>query len=106
MTILNKVKIVGNELSLRCDVTTVSGINSMVNIVWMKNGTTVKEMDNDRIHISNISNDSNHISTLQFLYLNEDDENEYTCRVTFLDTNYTSKPVELNNFNCKFMLSF
>ena len=101
MTILNKEKIIGNELSLRCDVTTVSGVNN-VNIVWIKNGITVKEMNNDRIYISKVSNGNNHISTLRFLYLNEDDENNYTCNVTFLDTNYTSEPVELNGFYCKF----
>ena len=42
MTALNNLTI-NNPLSLTCNVTTVSGINSSVDIVWMTNGTKFNE---------------------------------------------------------------
>ena len=100
ITVLN-TQTVGSELSLKCDVTTVRGVTSSAEIVWMKNGTTVEDMNNSRINISPTDSiGNNYISVLQFSYLSEDDENEYICTVTILNTS-TSESVELNSFNCK-----
>lgn len=100
ITVLN-TQTVGSELSLQCDATTVRGITSSTEIVWMRNGMAIEEMNNSRINISPTdSNGNNYTSVLQFSYLGEDDENEYTCTVTILDTS-TSESVGLNSFNCK-----
>jgi len=45
VTALNN-QTIGIPLSLRCNVTTVSGINSSVDIVWIKNDTEI-EREND-----------------------------------------------------------
>ena len=37
---------VGQSLTLQCEVTTVRGINSRVDIVWSSNGTELQRMDN------------------------------------------------------------
>ena len=96
VTILeNKRKTVGSKLSLKCSVTTVMGISSSVEILWIKNGTIVNETNNGRI---SFQNDSTHTSILQFSYLSEDDESNYTCSATILDSN-NSKLIELSNFN-------
>ena len=103
ITILN-TQTVGSELSLKCDVTTVRGVTSNAEIVWMRNDTAIEEMNNSRISISPTdSNGNSYTSFLKFSYLSEDDESEYTCRVTILDTN-TSESVGLNSFNCKSIL--
>ena len=96
VTILeNKRKTVGSKLSLKCSVTTVMGISSSVEILWIKNGTIVNETNNGRI---SFQNDSTHTSILQFSYLNEDDESNYTCSATILDSN-NSTLIELSNFD-------
>ena len=97
VTILeNKRKTVGSTLSLKCNVTTVMGISSSVEILWIKNGTIVNETNNSRIKI--FRNDSTHTSILQFSYLSEDDESNYTCSAMIRDNN-NSKLIELSNFD-------
>ena len=97
VTILeNKRKTVGSTLSLKCNVTTVMGISSRVEILWIRNGTIVNETNNGRIRI--FRNDSTHTSILQFSYLSEDDESNYTCSATILDSN-NSELIELSNFD-------
>ena len=97
VTILeNKRKTVGSTLSLKCNVTTVMGISSNVEILWIKNGTIVNETNNGRIRI--FRNDSTHTSILQFSYLSEGDESNYTCSAMIHDSN-NSKLIELSNFD-------
>ena len=81
----NNNKIVGSALSLECDVVISSGVNvtSNLNLVWIKNGTSVEEMNNGRIKI----HDNTTSSILQFSYLSEEDEGVYTCNATFRDSN-------------------
>ena len=81
----NNNKIVGSALSLECDVVKASGVNvtSSLDLVWMKNGTSVEEMDDGRIKI----HDNTTSSILQFSYLSEEDEGVYTCNATFRDSN-------------------
>ena len=95
VAILNSKSTVGSELSLGCNVTTVMGVSSSVEIVWIKNGTIVEETSDDRIRTSN---ENIHTSILQFLYLSEDDESDYTCNATIRDTG-NSKTIKLNNFD-------
>ena len=105
----NKTRTVGSELSLECNVTTVRGITSELKVVWMKNYSTIEKTDNSRIIISSTRVDSDesivYASTLQFLYLSEDDENVYSCSVTIIGTETSmTSDYELNNFNGKFIL--
>ena len=96
VAILNSKNTVGSELSLGCNVTTVMGVSSSVEIVWIKNGTIVEETSDGRIRI--FINDNVHTSILQFLYLSEDDESDYTCNAMIRDTG-NSKTIKLNNFD-------
>ena len=96
VAILNSKKTVGSELSLECSVTTVMGVSSSVEIVWIKNGTIVEETSDGRIRIFDDNNV--HTSALQFLYLSENDESDYTCNATIRDTG-NSKTIKLNNFD-------
>ena len=100
VTILKKLT-VGSELSLRCDVVSVRGINSGIDIVWMRNGTAIEKTDDNRMSISSTTISSNiHSSILQFLYLSENDESVYSCKATVCNSS-NSKSVELKKFNCK-----
>ena len=45
MTAINN-QTVGQLLTLQCEVTTVRGITSRVNIVWSSNGTVLRRMNN------------------------------------------------------------
>ena len=100
VVVFNNKKTIGRELSLGCNVTTVRGVTSDVEIVWLKDDTILKEMSDDRI---NILNYSTHMSILQFLYLSENDKSEYTCRATMLNTSYSTS-TQLNNFDSMFTL--
>ena len=83
MTIIsNHNKTVGSELLLGCNVTRASGVTSIPQFVWMKNGTPVEEMNDKRIKIHNYTISS----SLQFIYLSEDDEGVYNCSVTIRNT--------------------
>lgn len=94
----SKNKTVGSKLSLECNITTVMGISSGVKIVWIKNDTMVNETSNDRIKIVQKNSTHTMASTLQFLYLSEDDESNYTCSAMIHDSN-NSESIELNNFD-------
>ena len=85
----NNNRTVGSALSLECDVVIASGVNvnSSLGLVWMKNGTSVEEMNDDRIKILDNYTIS---SSLQFEYLSEDDEGVYNCSVTIRNTRASS----------------
>ena len=46
MTALNNTQIVGQSLTLQCEVTTVRGITSRVDIVWRNGSTELQRMNN------------------------------------------------------------
>ena len=96
----NNNKIVGSALSLECDVVIASGVNvtSSLDLVWMKNGTSVEEMNDGRIKI----HDNTTSSILQFSYLSEEDEGVYTCNATFRDT-YVFGVFSLDNLDGEFL---
>ena len=66
--------IVGKPFSLECIVTTVRGINSLVNIIWSKGGEEVQKTEN-------VSASSTMFSSVLYRdYLNITDDNEVTYR--------------------------
>ena len=104
VTVLNH-QTVGSELSLKCNVTTVRGLTSNVEIVWMTtSGTEVGELNDSRISISPTeSSGSIHTSTLQFSYLSEDDDKSvYICSAAIHEIN-ASRSVELNDFQSELL---
>ncbi|XP_065889349.1 serine-rich adhesin for platelets-like isoform X2 [Dysidea avara] len=88
----------GSPLEIPCSVNTADITNSDdVTISWTgPNGTITN--DNRLTITPTISDGTNHISTLQFSYLSEDDEGLYECSTTVLgyDENKTAS-VELTN---------
>jgi len=90
--------VVGSPLKIFCTVNTVNITNSDdVTISWTgPNGVITND---SRLTITQtVSNGTNHISTLQFSYLSEDDEGLYECNTTVLgyEENKTA-PDELTN---------
>ena len=97
----------GDPLEIHCSVNTADITNSDdVTISWTgPNGTTIT--NDSRLTITpTVSNGTNHISTLQFSYLSEDDEGLYECSTSVLgyDENKTAS-VELVNFTSKHYLN-
>ena len=95
---------VGSPLEIHCSVNTADMTNfDGVTISWTGPiGTTIT--NDSRLTITpTVSNGTNHISTLQFSYLSEDDEGLYECSTSVLgyDENKTAS-VELVNFTSEF----
>ena len=79
---------VGSPQNIQCIVSTVSGVElSSVMISWM--GPGEESITNDsRVTINpTTSNGNKYTSSLQFTYLMEGDEGNYTCNVMILKTN-------------------
>ena len=89
--------VVGSPLSLNCTVSTVIGVDSdIVMIGWMGPGGVIT--NDSRVTISpTTSSGNNYTSILQFTYLIEDDEHEYICNVTILETSVVES-VRLEDF--------
>ena len=78
----------GNPQDFSCTVSTVSGVeSSSVMISWMGPGGAITTT-NGRVSIGSVTDDGNNMYTsrLQFTYLVEGDEGNYTCNVMILDT--------------------
>ena len=91
--------LVSDPLEMHCSVNTVNITNSDdVTIIWTgPNGTITND---SRLTITpTVSNATNHISTLQFSYLSEDDKGLYECSTSVLgyDENKTAS-FNLTNF--------
>ena len=96
---------VGSPQVINCAVSTVSGVeSSSVIISWMGPGGNITTT-NGRVSIGSVTDDGNNMYTrsLQFTYLMEGDEDNYTCNVMILDTS-GSQSVELESLTSK--LSF
>ena len=96
--------VVGNPYEIQCLVK-AEGVNtSIVSISWTgRNGTFTND---SRLTITpNVSNGTDHISTLQFSYLSENDEGLYECSVDIhgLGTNISTQSTKLENITSKFM---
>ena len=92
---------VGSPQDIQCIVSTVSGVElSSVMISWM--GPGGESITNDsRVTISpTTSSGNNFTSSLQFTYLMEGDDGEYTITVTILETSI-SRSVMINNLASK-----
>ena len=89
---------VGSLGSINCTVSTVSGVEpSSVMISWDSIIT------DSRVTISPTTSSGNtYTSSLQFTYLMEGDEGNYTCNVMILDTS-ESQSVELESLISKFI---
>ena len=92
---------VGNPQVINCIVNTVSGVESnSVMISWMGPGGG-SIMSDSRVTISPTPSSGNiYTSSLQFTYLLEGDEGNYTCNVMILETR-RSQSVELGDLMCK-----
>ena len=85
---------VGSLQVFTCTVSTVSGVeSSSVMISWMGPGGVIT--NDSRVTISPTTSRGNtYTNSLQFTYLMEGDEGNYTCNVMILDTS-GSESVEL-----------
>ena len=77
---------VGSPQVINCTVSTVSGVeSSSVMISWMGPGGNIT--NDSRVTISPTTSSGNdYTSSLEFEYLAEGDEGNYTCNVMILDT--------------------
>ena len=89
--------VVGDPLSFNCTVSTVIEVDSdILMISWVGPGGVIT--NDSRVTISpTTSSGNNYTSNLQFTYLMEDDEGEYICNVTILETSL-AQSVQLENF--------
>ena len=87
---------VGSPQVMDCLVSTVVGVDpSIVMISWT--GPSGSIMNDSRTIISPTNNsDNNYTSVLMVAYLMEEDEGEYTCIVTILETSVMNS-VQLEN---------
>ena len=88
---------VGSPQDIQCTVSTVSGVElSSVMISWMGPGGDTITNDS-RVAISPTSGSgNNYTSSLQFMYLMEEDEGTYECNVMILET-ITSSTTKVEN---------
>ena len=96
---------VGSPQVINCTVSTVSGVeSSSVMISWMGPGGNI-DATNDRVSIGSVTAGGNNMYTrsLQFIYLMEGDEGNYTCNVMILETS-ESQSVELQSLTSKLYL--
>ena len=95
----------GNPYEIVQCLVKAEGVNaSIVSISWI--GPNGAITNYTRLTITpTVSNGTNHISTLQFSYLSEDDDGLYECSVDIhgLGTNISSQSTKLENITCKFM---
>ena len=94
---------VGHSKEIHCIANTSERVNPLaVSITWI--GPNGPITNNSRLFITpTVSNGTNHISTLQFSYLSEDDEGLYECNVTVLEMSKMEFH-SLINFNSKCLI--
>ena len=84
---------VGQSLTLQCEVTTVRGITSRVDIVWSSNGTELERMND--VSSTTMDNSLVYTDSYTILQLSTDDEGrDYWCEVVI-----NSNPTIANNAN-------
>ena len=89
----------GSPQVINCTVSTVSGVqSSSVMISWMGHGGgSITNDSRVTISLTTSSGNNNYTSNLQFEYLMEGDNGNYTCNVIILEAN-GSQSVELSLF--------
>ena len=97
---------VGSPQDIDCIVnTTVPGVSS-VSINWTGPGEVPNMSNTNRVTISPTTSSGNiFTSSLQFDYLMEGDEGNYTCNVTTLETSATQS-IELQSLTGKYFVSY
>lgn len=108
-------KNVGKPYMMQCSVYTSEKINNtMIKINWIGPDGFIRNTSRIVIHPTVSDDDIIHNSTLQFLYLRQNDIGPFTCNVTILNItlsqtfqldNITSKSLIMSNFNCVCYLS-
>ena len=94
---------VGTPQNIQCTVSTISRVeSSLVMISWMGPEGSI-DATNGRLSIGSVTDDGNNMYTrsLQFTYLMEGDEGNYTCNVMILDASATQS-IELQSLTGKF----
>ena len=97
----------GSPQNIQCTVSTVSEVeSSSVMISWMGPGGNI-DATNGRVSVGSFTDDGNNMYTrsLQFTYLMEGDEDNYTCNVMMLGTD-VSQSVDLQSLNSKLLSIF
>ena len=82
----------GGFLTIECEVDTDDGVDSSsVMISWMgPRGDTITNSNDSRVTISpTTANDTEYTSTLNFTYLIEGEEGNYTCNAMILEATET-----------------
>ena len=94
----------GDLHEIQCKVYTDKVVSaSIVNITWIGGPNNDTIVTNNRINISAITSaGNNHTSTLQFLYLTEEDQGLYTCHIAILNNYTDSGFLKLEDFSSKF----
>ena len=97
---------VGSPQDIDCIVnTTIPGVSS-VSVSWTGPGGVLIMNNTNRVTISPTTSSGNiFTSSLQFDYLMEGDEGNYTCNVMILDAN-TNQSIELQSLNGKYFVSY
>ena len=92
---------VGRSLVLTCTVNVLIEVGSnLVIFSWRRHGKG-SIMNDSRVTISpTTSSGNNYTSSLQFTYLMEGDEGNYTCNVTIMDAS-GSQSIELQSLTGK-----
>ena len=93
----------GDPHEIQCKVYTDKVINAnIISITWIgPNNDTI--VTNNRTNITaTTSAGNNHTSTLQYLYLTEEDQGLYTCHITILNNYNDSGFLKLEDFSSKF----
>ena len=107
-----KNQIVGQSLTLKCDITTVRGITSNVNLIWSSNGVNIKRTEGINVN-SRTSNSLLYKDSYNISQLSTDDENRtYNCMAVIATPSpvKTTESVTLNVtsklYLCIYMCSY
>ena len=84
---VNPPQPVGQSLTLQCEVTTVRGITSRVDIVWSSNGTELNRTNSTTLIMTSNSLVYTDLYTIDILST-DDEDRSYDCEVVI----YTSPP--------------
>ena len=85
LNVLNN-QTVGQSLTLKCNVTTVRGITSRVDIVWSSNGVELKRSNNVSMSLT-INNSELYEDTLNIALLSTtDDGRAFQCALVIMTT--------------------
>ena len=93
---------VGKPYWIQCSVHTSEKVNSsVVKIDWSGPDGSITNDSRISIHPTLSDDGIVHNSTLQFVYLSQNDNGTFTCNVTILDTNI-SEAFQLNKITSKY----